>query len=201
MRDRPRCLTSPHPLHGYTTSSWSSGDSGYPPGDSMAPCAVLGCTMACCGRRTGGAQTTGGGMGYGLRAVGYGLWATGYRPQAMGQCQAGWRQRWVCPAWWGGFLGTAVGVSLAVARGGKGLSSCRRRVRPNRGPRFTDCVQRLSRKLEAAGGRRQTAAVAAIWRWRIGRWRQLQHSSQSICRHARLCCPPLPPPQMWTTSQ
>lgn len=27
--------TSPHPLHGYTTSSWSSGDSGYAPGDSM----------------------------------------------------------------------------------------------------------------------------------------------------------------------
>jgi hypothetical protein len=30
-------LASPHPLHGYTTSSWSSGDSGYPPGDSMTP--------------------------------------------------------------------------------------------------------------------------------------------------------------------
>ena len=27
--------TSPHPLHGYTTSSWSVGDSGYAPGDSM----------------------------------------------------------------------------------------------------------------------------------------------------------------------
>jgi hypothetical protein len=27
--------TSPHPLHGYTTSSCSEGDSGYAPGDSM----------------------------------------------------------------------------------------------------------------------------------------------------------------------
>jgi hypothetical protein len=31
----PSSSISPHPLHGYTTSSWSSGDSGYAPGDSM----------------------------------------------------------------------------------------------------------------------------------------------------------------------
>jgi hypothetical protein len=38
-------LTSPHPLHGYTTSSWSSGDSGYPPGESISR-AGAGCSGA-----------------------------------------------------------------------------------------------------------------------------------------------------------
>jgi hypothetical protein len=52
MRGRDRaCSTSPHPLHGYTTSSWSSGDSGYAPGDSMVLQQTV-CVCVC--RRRGG---------------------------------------------------------------------------------------------------------------------------------------------------